>query len=496
MKKNACILVSVFSTVALVVAAFALFFSCRKTYVCIEDELYEPVFELLCTEEILPGRFSVVSQSEFKSISSAFAGKTAKVAAVITIEKRFAFQPLDEVSDKKAYLIKSADWLPVIADDLQCNAAGLQAVPPDLDVKLKTVEEVASGERALTVAGAYAGDDGYNFRENTYAVCSLLDGAMAAEIDAWCADVFGKLKEKNAAPQSPAFIAAVGDIMVARGVQEILLNEPDGLEQVFGSTLPVLQKNHILIQIITEQPWGIAVYFQHLTVRADFCDPLMKFLPCSGKRTVRNNKRPAIQIFHGNTFFFREGMLVLHCAADRQVINEFTANIVFFRHGRVINIHRNIQICSDRAQHVMEAVRPRRIKQGGIADAEELLSGIKFPCQKELIRIMLHHTDPHELAVIIADLFYSGQRRFIFLHDPAGVFIKADAGPCHPYPFSSSLEKCTPNLIFYIIDSLLNGIRGEKKVICGFGKTSVICHADKCPDIRDHDASPSFSCSL
>ena len=247
MKKNACILVSVFSTVALVVAAFALFFSCRKTYICIEDELYAPVFELLCTEEILPGRFTVISQSEFQSISSTFAGKTAKVAAVITIEKRFAFQPTNEISYKKEYLIKSADWLPVIADDLERNAAGLQAVPPDLGVKLKTVEEIAGSERALTVAGAYAGDDGYNFRENTYAVCSFLDGAMAAEIDAWCAVVFSKLKEKSAAPQSPAFVAAVGDIMVARGVQEILLNEPDGLEQVFGSTLPVLQKNHILI---------------------------------------------------------------------------------------------------------------------------------------------------------------------------------------------------------------------------------------------------------
>lgn len=247
MKKLTCVFISAFITAALLVAAFSLFFSCRKTYICIEDELYEPVFELLCTEEILPGRFSLISQSEFQSISSTFAEKTAKVAAVITIEKRFAFQPSNEVSGKKAYLIKSADWLPVIADDLERNAAGLQAVPPDLDVKLKTVEEIASGERALTVVGAYAGDDGYNFRENTYAVCSILDGAMAAEIDAWCADVFAKLKEKNATPQSPAFVAAVGDIMVARGVQEILLEEPDGLEKVFGSVLPVLQKNHILI---------------------------------------------------------------------------------------------------------------------------------------------------------------------------------------------------------------------------------------------------------
>ena len=129
MKKLTCVFISAFITAALLVAAFALFFSSRKTYVCIEDELYAPVLELFCTEEILPGRFSLISQSEFQSISSTFAGKTAKVAAVITIEKRFAFQPSNEVSGKKAYLIKSADWLPVIADDLERNAAGLQAVP-------------------------------------------------------------------------------------------------------------------------------------------------------------------------------------------------------------------------------------------------------------------------------------------------------------------------------------------------------------------------------
>ena len=35
--------------------------------------------------------------------------------------------------------------------------------------------------------------------------------------------------------------------MVARGVQEILLNEKNGIDKVFGTTLPVLQNNNILI---------------------------------------------------------------------------------------------------------------------------------------------------------------------------------------------------------------------------------------------------------
>ena len=232
-------------SLVLLAAVFVFFVPMQKTYVCVQDEL----FDIISRNNVLPetGTFSVVSQTDFQKIAETVRGKTARIAAVINIEKRFAFQPFEENAEKKAYLIETKDWFPVIEDNLECSKSGLQLVPPDLDVQFLTLENIKSGGRALTVGGSYAGDVDYKFRESAYAVCSFLDRAKAAEIDAWCADVFGKLNDKSRAPQKPVFVAAVGDIMVARGVQEILLNEPDGLEQVFGSTLPVLQKNDILI---------------------------------------------------------------------------------------------------------------------------------------------------------------------------------------------------------------------------------------------------------
>ncbi len=240
--KKFYILISVFATAALLAAVWALFVSMQKPYVCVEDEL----FDSLSRDNLLPEKgFYVISQSDFQQKSETLAGKLARLSAVINIEERFAFQPFEpeETAEKKAYLINAEDWFPLIEDNLETAKAGAQVVPPDLDVRLSTLDGIKSGERALTVGGSYAGDENYQLRKNVYAVCHFLDLAKAAEIDEWCQHVFS-IKERA---KKPVFVAAVGDIMVARGVQEILLNEADGLEQVFGSTLPVLQKNDILI---------------------------------------------------------------------------------------------------------------------------------------------------------------------------------------------------------------------------------------------------------
>lgn len=255
MKKILYAATALFSLIVISVSVLLFF---PKTYVCVEDELFEYLSESFSREISLPENIFLVSQKEFREIAGTFAGKTAKVAAIITSEKRFAFQtekipvagfPRKETVnlEKKEYLLKSEDWFPVITDDLKQNEAGLQALPPLLDIELLTMDKIKNGQRALTVGGAYAGEDSYKFREDTYAVCSFLDDRKAAEIDAWCSEVFSGLNEKNTEPDKPVFVAAVGDIMLARGVQDILLDEPDGLDEVFGSTLPVLQKNHILI---------------------------------------------------------------------------------------------------------------------------------------------------------------------------------------------------------------------------------------------------------
>ena len=59
-----------------------------------------------------------------------------------------------------------------------------------------------------------------------------------------CANIFEPFKPKQ---KQTAFVASVGDLMVARGVQDILMHDKNGLQKVFGTTLSILQNNDIMI---------------------------------------------------------------------------------------------------------------------------------------------------------------------------------------------------------------------------------------------------------
>ena len=242
-KKSVFGLLSLFCTTAIFVVIFA---SVKKTYICIQDELFADLDSNNLI--VYDNSFSVISQTDFQKLTETFLGKTSKIAAFIAIEKNFDFQPLCETPCKKHYKINSKDWLPVINDNLQRHKpTGLYIMPPVLDIQFKTVENIKKGSRALTVDNFYAGNESYKFRETEYAVCSVFDKSKEKKIDEWCVKVFGKKKAIQPELQKPVFISAVGDIMVARGVQEILLNEKNGIDKVFGTTLPVLQNNNILI---------------------------------------------------------------------------------------------------------------------------------------------------------------------------------------------------------------------------------------------------------
>jgi len=66
--------------------------------------------------------------------------------------------------------------------------------------------------------------------------------AVAKALAEWCEKTFVSPED-----QKTLFIAGVGDIMVARGLQDVLINDPDGLKKVFSTTLPVLQSNDLTI---------------------------------------------------------------------------------------------------------------------------------------------------------------------------------------------------------------------------------------------------------
>lgn len=101
------------------------------------------------------------------------------------------------------------------------------------------LEEVALPRRLLSVAGSYPGDPGYPLQEELYAILSSRD----SRLEGWLA--------ATSVPPSAAtplhWIAAVGDTMLDRGVDALLVSGEAGAQQVFGDTLPVLRGADVLI---------------------------------------------------------------------------------------------------------------------------------------------------------------------------------------------------------------------------------------------------------
>jgi len=111
------------------------------------------------------------------------------------------------------------------------------------DIDILPLNIIRPPQKALSIEGKYPGDPGYPLTERKFLV--LADG----------------IPEKNKGPvldwmrtiepitENPEvlWIGCVGDIMVARGVQDILIHRKNGIEQIFSATLPVLKEHDLLL---------------------------------------------------------------------------------------------------------------------------------------------------------------------------------------------------------------------------------------------------------
>ena len=95
------------------------------------------------------------------------------------------------------------------------------------------------GNRAIPVDGVYADDESYKLLVKKGVLCTVFEVKLSKEIFEYCEKIF-IAPEKKTSPELVT-IASVGDIMVARGVEEILIEKKDGLEAVFEDTLPILR---------------------------------------------------------------------------------------------------------------------------------------------------------------------------------------------------------------------------------------------------------------
>ena len=136
----------------------------------------------------------------------------------------------------------------------------------EIDVEFTTLEDFPLGNCGLKVEGKYVTDSEYPLVEKTYLVCEVYFEAYEKVISNFL-ESFLLDKRTNInlveerAENPPIFITGVGDLMVARGVQEILIyDKKEGLNKVFADTLPILQNSDLTLGNLE----GAVTYFDEI----------------------------------------------------------------------------------------------------------------------------------------------------------------------------------------------------------------------------------------
>lgn len=217
----------------------------EKYYAVIDDSIFDEYFRTT-DQRLLPADFALISASDFSALDlnngKSQKGPYACAVAFVTKDESMAF--FDSKSENaltKSYALKSKYYFPSAPTDFnQLSSINM----PNFTLSLSDAESLPEGNMALTVDSKYAGDEGYALEKKTSARCSVLVPSFSKSV----LDFFdGFFQGKKPSSDNVGFVAAVGDIMVERGVQDILIEDKDGLEKVFGTTLPILQNNDITI---------------------------------------------------------------------------------------------------------------------------------------------------------------------------------------------------------------------------------------------------------
>lgn len=231
------------------------FFRPIRYTVLVDDALFEQYVQPHGAEDIQTAGGDSGRQElpfTFKRLSAVqnkvpFLGKIEVIAATLTRQESLSLLESEQnPQNVTKYPIRKNVLVPSVNaefDKRSNKAPDVHSVfSPGLSVSMTYPEDLPEKKRALPVDGLYAGDEGYALTVHTDAVCTVYIEKYAPAIRAWCEKTFS-----CAETPKTVFAAAVGDIMVARGIEDILIKNPDGLNKVFSTTLPVLQNNDITI---------------------------------------------------------------------------------------------------------------------------------------------------------------------------------------------------------------------------------------------------------
>lgn len=220
--------------------------------ILIEDTLFKTWFKNAETSIWKNKGFVLKPLSSVEKKCRLFSNTSIPVA-IITTEKFYSFDarnPKVQSQEKNGnglclyYTINESVLVPALAAEFQGNGKLSSTDAPNISLSLTSPEALPKNFRALPVNGVYAGEENYPLTVQNKVRCTILNAQFKDAVSKFCSQIFTGAVAKR---KETAFVASVGDIMLGRGVQDILLHDKHGIQKVFTDTLPILQNNDITI---------------------------------------------------------------------------------------------------------------------------------------------------------------------------------------------------------------------------------------------------------
>ena len=224
----------------------------NKYLIFVEDSL---IYDEL-TKSLENGFQIKIGKTKLQFTNTTVHPKNTVIVGNISKIKSFEFNAVEKSENQEIFKIQEERFLPSVKMDFSSyESENLVKLPPDFSVSITKLSDMPENHRGVKVEEKYVTENDYPLTENTFLVASFFYEEFREPILEFLEQYFlqedCKIKlvktEEKSENQQPLFVAGVGDMMVARGVQETLIYGKEGLNYVFNDTLPLLQNSDLTL---------------------------------------------------------------------------------------------------------------------------------------------------------------------------------------------------------------------------------------------------------
>ena len=227
--------VSVYLLTAILIFSIS---GCSKKPIPVILNLYagsQEIWELIITDFPLPGNYAFVNRtSEEKSVSEVKMNFFASEVMPL---------PVDSILLNYVWLVPTTDFRNPHTDISDIDIYNYPLVP---------LEDIKLPQKGLSINNLYPGDPGYPAFESTWLSISFPDhyeekNETKNNLLDWFNNVKRAYDLSDTPPPQISWVAGVGDMMVQRGVETVLIHQEKGAEYIFGDTLNILQNQDLML---------------------------------------------------------------------------------------------------------------------------------------------------------------------------------------------------------------------------------------------------------